>query len=313
MTRIVFPLAFALAAALPITSVQAQNTRSFVSAASGSDSNPCSRTAPCRSFQHAHDVTNASGEINTLDPGGYGTIVITKAISIVSGLGEAGVLVPSGGTGITINAGPSDKINLRGLIIEGAGVGTQGIAFISGASLTVQNSVVRNMIGSGIANGPTTSAKIQISNTVVSDNGGHGIYVQPSGNLTVNAFFNRVEAYNNGLQGIGIFSNAMSGSGTILFATAVDCVSVNNGGNGFYAVGNKSGAPVSILHLFRSTAFQNVQAGAFADDASIVTLNQSELENNLGGPGSAGGTGTLLSYQDNYTFNAGIAAPLNKD
>ncbi len=90
----------------------AQATRTFVSSA-GSDTNDCSRVAPCRSFAAAIGKTNTGGEINTLDPGGYGPVTITKSISIVSGLGEAGILVPPAGTGITINAGPNDRVNLR--------------------------------------------------------------------------------------------------------------------------------------------------------------------------------------------------------
>ena len=112
----------------------ADQTRSFVSSY-GSDSNDCSRQAPCRSFATAITKTVAGGEINTLDPGGYGAVTITKAISIVSGLGEAGVLVPAGGTGITISAGATDRINLRGLAIEGAGTGATGIRFNSGGAL----------------------------------------------------------------------------------------------------------------------------------------------------------------------------------
>ena len=117
-------LGLVLTAMLSSAPASAQNTRSFVSAQSGSDSNNCTRLSPCRTFAVAFTNTVAGGEINTLDPGGYDPLTITHAISIVSGLGEAGVLVPSGGTGITINAGASDIINLRGLIIEGAGVGS---------------------------------------------------------------------------------------------------------------------------------------------------------------------------------------------
>ena len=108
MERIAYLAAVALmfAAALPTTPAQAQNNRSFVSAQSGLDTNPCTRTSPCRTFAHALTQTNAGGEINTLDPGGYGSVTIDRAISIVSGLGEAGVLVPSGGTGIIINGLP---------------------------------------------------------------------------------------------------------------------------------------------------------------------------------------------------------------
>src|SRR5882724_7095100 len=129
-------LSAALACLLHIPPAQALNTRSFISA-NGLDTNPCTRTQPCRTLQKAHDSTSAGGEINMLDPAGYGIVTITKAISIVNdGVGSAGILVPSAGTGITINAGTNDKINLRGLIIEGAGVGENGIAFATGKSLT---------------------------------------------------------------------------------------------------------------------------------------------------------------------------------
>jgi hypothetical protein len=141
MTRIIASLFAASLLALGFSSAPAQvlNTRSFISA-NGVDTNPCTRPAPCRTLQKAHDSTNAGGEINMLDPAGYGTVTINKAISIVNdGVGSAGVLVPSAGTGITINGGVNDIINLRGLIIEGAGVGFFGIVFNSGASLTIEH------------------------------------------------------------------------------------------------------------------------------------------------------------------------------
>src|ERR1700740_2887753 len=80
----------------------AQAQRLFVSA-TGLDGNPCTFASPCRTFQHAHDVTGANGEIDVLDPAGYGSLTITKGISI-QGHGFSGISVPSGGTGITINA-----------------------------------------------------------------------------------------------------------------------------------------------------------------------------------------------------------------
>lgn len=148
----------------------AAQTRSFVSSY-GSDSNPCSRQAPCRSFATAIANTVAGGEINTLDPGGYGPVTITKSISIVSGLGEAGVLVPAGGTGITISAGPDDQINLRGLAIEGAGNGNTGIRFNTGGFLTITNSVIRNMSNVGMDIEPSGASTFTITDTLIADNG----------------------------------------------------------------------------------------------------------------------------------------------
>src|SRR5882724_11876164 len=116
---------FLLALGLHAAPAQAQVARVFVSA-QGVDSNPCSFAAPCRTFQHAHDVVTANGEIDVLTPGGYGALTINKAISI-QGHGFAGVAVTSFNTGITITAGLMDAIYLNGLLLEGNGAGWYGI------------------------------------------------------------------------------------------------------------------------------------------------------------------------------------------
>src|SRR5262245_22230300 len=178
---------------------QAQ-TRVFV-AAQGSDANPCTFALPCRTFQKAHDTVAAGGEIDVLDPAGYGSVTITKAISI-QGHGFSGVSVPSGATGITITAPSSAAVNLNGLLLEGTGVGFMGILFNSGKSLTIANCLVRNFTSHGIMAIPAAVASFVVSNTLVADNGGNGILVLPSGTLVMKALFNRVEVYNNAQNGI---------------------------------------------------------------------------------------------------------------
>src|SRR5262249_39544488 len=102
------------------TGAYALSNRTFVSG-TGSDSNPCSLAAPCRSFEGALVQTSPGGEIAVLDTAGYGAVLINKAISIVNqDGGEAGVTVTSG-DGITVAAGPSDVVNLRGLTLVGGG------------------------------------------------------------------------------------------------------------------------------------------------------------------------------------------------
>src|SRR5262249_41797027 len=104
----------------------AQASRTWVSGV-GDDANPCSRTAPCKTFAGAISKTAAGGEISVLDPGGFGAVTITKSISITNdGAGEAGILA-SGTSGITINAGANDIINLRGIVIDGAPPTTTGL------------------------------------------------------------------------------------------------------------------------------------------------------------------------------------------
>jgi hypothetical protein len=200
MTRRTPPvIIFFATVALWLGSVPTQaQTRVFV-AAQGSDSNPCTFAAPCRTFQHAHDVVAANGEIDVLDPAGYGALTITKAISI-QGHGFSGISAPSG-NGITINAGASDKISLRGLLIDGVGTGANGIQFNTGAFLNVQESLIRNFGGSGIAFISLGGAgNLFVSNTLVSDNAGTGIDAKSGyGDL------DHIQAINNGT-GISIVS-----------------------------------------------------------------------------------------------------------
>src|ERR1051326_8920883 len=127
-------------------------SRVFV-AALGSDTNACTFAAPCRSFQHAHNVVAANGEIDVLDPAGYGALTITKAIS-VQGHGFSGITATSGNA-ITINAGANDQISLRGLVIEGFGTGDNGIVFNAGTSSNIQDSVIRHFTANGISFQPT--------------------------------------------------------------------------------------------------------------------------------------------------------------
>src|SRR5207247_3703656 len=92
--------------ALSVAPANAQATRTWVSGV-GDDANPCSRTAPCRTFAGAISKTAAGGEINALDPGGFGAVTITKSIIIDGGNMLAGVLV-SGTNGIVVSAAPTD-------------------------------------------------------------------------------------------------------------------------------------------------------------------------------------------------------------
>src|SRR5579885_2827478 len=120
-------MAFAIVAfvVLASSSAHAQATRTWVSGV-GDDANPCSRTAPCKTFAGAISKTAAGGEIDALDPGGFGTVTITKAITIDGTPFQAGVLA-AGVNGIVVTAGTSDIVVLRGLSIQGQGTGLDGI------------------------------------------------------------------------------------------------------------------------------------------------------------------------------------------
>src|SRR5688572_8801225 len=137
---------------LAISSVaQAQATRTWVSGV-GDDVNPCSRTAPCKTFAGAISKTAAGGEISVLDPGGFGALTITKSISINGEWGgEAGVLA-SFTNGFIIN-GANVVVNLRGLMIEGATNGLNGVRFLQGSALHTQNCIIRGFNSGAAGNG----------------------------------------------------------------------------------------------------------------------------------------------------------------
>src|SRR5216684_7878770 len=112
----------------------AQATRTWVSGV-GDDANPCSRTAPCKTFAGAISKTAPCGEIDVLDPGGFGAVTITKCISIeTDDVSVAGVLV-SGTNAIIIAAGASDVVMLRGLTFDGLGTGLSAIKIISAGAV----------------------------------------------------------------------------------------------------------------------------------------------------------------------------------
>src|SRR6266567_614359 len=113
--------------------------RVFVSG-TGSDANPCTRMAPCRNFQRGHDVVTAGGEVVALDSAGYGTVSITKSVTLTGDGVYAGITVTSG-DGVYISVGSSDTVVLRGLTLNGVG-GTDGISFHAGGNLHVENCVV---------------------------------------------------------------------------------------------------------------------------------------------------------------------------
>src|SRR5262245_12025976 len=132
-------LAIPFFALLHIDPAAAQATRTWVSGV-GDDVNPCSRTAPCKTFAGAISKTATGGEINCLDPGGFGAVTITKTITIsCPSTGTAGVLVSAGQNGIIVNTPANSEVLLQGLDIEGLGAGNNGVNIISATKVTIQS------------------------------------------------------------------------------------------------------------------------------------------------------------------------------
>jgi hypothetical protein len=126
----------ALCLYLPASTAQAQATRTWVSGV-GDDANPCSRTAPCKTFAGAISKTAAAGEINCLDPGGFGAVTITKSISIDC-TGTFGSVLVSGTSGIVIS-GAGIKVVLRNLDIQGLTTSPNGVNILAAAEVVIEH------------------------------------------------------------------------------------------------------------------------------------------------------------------------------
>lgn len=162
-----------IAASVLPSPVLAQATRTWVSGV-GDDVNPCSRTAPCKTFAGAISKTATGGEINCLDPGGYGAVTITKAMTI-SCEGVGGGILASGTNGVIVNAGPADAVVLRGIDIQGGPGGIDGVRFIAGGSLLVQDSTIQRMLnngGSAVAFTPSAAARLTLVRVTLADSAG---------------------------------------------------------------------------------------------------------------------------------------------
>jgi hypothetical protein len=145
----------------------AQASRTFVSG-TGLDTNPCSRTQPCLTFAAALAATVAGGEINVLDPGGFGNVTINKSVSIYNdGVGEAGIVV-SGTNAIVINAGVNDVINLRGLVLNGQG-GNLGFHILAAGRVSIEKCVIQQF-GTGFNVATNANVKLKIHDTTVINN-----------------------------------------------------------------------------------------------------------------------------------------------
>jgi len=296
-----FLLMSALAALGPsVAPAQAQLSRTFVSAAIGNDANDCNRATPCRSFQGAHDKTNDQGEIMVLDPGGYGALRIAKSISVVNdGVGEASILVSGGVTGITVDAGASGSVNLRGITIQGIGFGGgTGLVFNSGFALTVTNCVIRGHTGSGILFAPNADGRLAVSNTLMADNVGNGIAAIPGGHGFVRVALSRVEAYDNSQHGFFFDGEFSLGN---LVAVVADSVAAGNLRDGVHANSGSSSAQPLVM-VTRSVLANNGGTGAAATGNALLDLSASTVS------GNGTDVSHIQSFGDNiinFNFNSG--------
>lgn len=183
--RCIAVLAVAIGLVIPFLAVapaQAQATRTWVSGV-GDDANPCSRTAPCKTFAGAISKTATGGEINVLDPGGFGAVTITKSITISSEGFEAGVLVSGTDEIVVSTPNATDFVQLIGLDIEGLGTGLDGVQIIGNGATLIKGCSIRHFTGNGITLAGGSGARVVVLDTVVTNNAG-GMNVAGSGGVS---------------------------------------------------------------------------------------------------------------------------------
>jgi len=306
--HVVMMMVCAMWLALGTGGAHAQATRTWVSGV-GDDANPCSRTAPCKTFAGAISKTAAGGEINTLDPGGYGAVTITKSIRIVAESGVAGVLV-SGTNGIVVAAGAADSVYLEGLVFDGvASAGLNGILFNSGGSLVVYNCKIFGFSQWGILFTPSTPGKLLVTNSIIVNNGSTASFggvkvLGRAGATTVSGVIDHTLLANNAN---GFLIDGTGGGGTAE-VTVRDSVVTGNSGNGIATT--SASAVSSVVFVDRSTSSHNAGAGisatGVAQAAAIITYTS--VQNN--GTGLLASGGQIGSFKtNNISSNVTDGAP----
>ena len=306
-------LSFATAVTLGITAApaQAQATRTWVSGV-GNDVNPCSRTAPCKTFAGAISKTAAGGEINCLDPGGFGAVSIIKSMTISCPYTEGGAL--AGGNGITVNLPlTTDTVVIRGLDIFGVNPPTHGIRFINRGTLHVEDTVIRRFNAAnsfGISFQPSGAGNLFMRNVTITSNGsgatGGGINIQPtgaSGNARV--LIENSSVLNNANQAIRLDTTGNTSPSGV--QVHIEDSRFGGSANGL-VVNTPVGTTFAGANVNEST-FTNVFGNVLSvnGSAAVIKIGRSSITNG-GTPTVIAGGGSIRSYGDNDVQDT-VAAP----
>ncbi|HQR31889.1 MAG TPA: right-handed parallel beta-helix repeat-containing protein [Blastocatellia bacterium] len=279
---------------------QAQATRTWVSGV-GDDANPCSRTAPCKTFAGAISKTAAGGEISVLDPGGFGTVTITKSITI-NGDGQIAGVLSAGTNGIVVNAAATDKVILKNLSIVGAGTGLDGIRFLAGNQLVVENVQISNVTGDGIEAALTNGGRLFVRNVNITACGGSGIKISTAAGVATASLDDvRIQNVVNGVE-VGAGSNFVmiqrsslvsNSSNGILAATSPAVISVENSTIAFNTNGVNASVAGTTIRISGNGIYNNTQGVKFVAGAVV----ESDGTNKLGGNGSSQAPNSVIAKQ----------------
>jgi len=266
----------------------------------GDDVNPCSRTAPCKTFAGAISKTAAGGEINCLDPGGFGAVTITKSLTIDCHFTEGGVL--AGGNGIVVNALSTDVVVLRGLDIFGVNPPSNGVRILVAAAVHIEDCVIRRFNAAnsaGVSLAPSGTTNVYITDTTITQNGngatGGGIVVQPTGAGGARLVLGNVRILDNSNNGLTV--NTTTTTNFAAFTIENSVISGNTGAG----ISATSGA--ELVGMVDSSAVVNNASSGITSSGGVTTLRVGNTT--INGNSFAGGTGvnvvsgSIRTYGDN--------------
>ena len=276
------------------SSAQAQATRTWVSGV-GDDANPCSRTAPCKTWAGAISKTAAGGEIDALDPGGFGAVTITKSITINGGGSLASSLVAGATHGIIVNAGPSDVVILRNLEVYGVSGALNGILYVGGLELHVEQVKITGFSGQAILYLPAVQNSLFVSHSHLRNNAGGGVYAVPGASGIGKMALNHVVMEGNG-------RGVRAEDGTTVHIE--NCTITGNDFNGITAVGSSRATDINIHN---TTASHNGAVGISSQGAqsTVRISNVMATRNGSLGLESTGGGGIVSSKNNTVQGNLG--------
>lgn len=294
------------------TMAQAQTARTWV-AGLGSDANPCSLTAPCKTIAGAYNKTLAGGQINLLDANSVGALTISKSITIDASESFAGVLAVGGFNAIVVNTAATDVVVLRGLAIDGnLKTGLSGIRFMQGGELHVENCTIQNFSGKGITFEPTlANSRLFVKDSILRNNTGAGISIQPGVNPAsafVSIDHTRMDSNQNGLTAFdktvvtvsdslasGNTANGFLATASAVASTEINlerCVSTLNGSNGIRAIGG--GGNFATIRATNVAVFSNATGLSAGANGVIFSFGNNRIAGNTVGDGSFTNTGMEL-------------------
>lgn len=269
---------------------QAQASRTWVSGV-GDDANPCSRTAPCKTWAGAISKTAATGEIDALDPGGFGAVTITKSITL-DGTGTFASILASLVTGVTVNAASTDVITIRGLSFNGFGNGLRAMNIIQAKTVNIEDCVMFRFAGPGILVNETNDLNLNIRNTVIRDNTGAGLDLNTSSGQ-VRVSLTEVSLIGN-LHGLHAKNNTRVIANNSVFS--------NNTTNGILADATTGGAVATVRvwnSLISTNGGNGVRAGNLGGGASGVEIGQCQIDNNVGNGVLVSSGGVVETFGNN--------------